>query len=882
MESPSRRAAIHKIVELSQAPHEGAFLVTGEPGIGKSHLIDEAHALVESSVMVVQANRAESTLSLSGISDLISALHGKQTVELGGQFSLRSRAPERMFAAAHDLLSLIRGFHLKPTLVVIDDVDLMDADSQMLIGLMANRLVGTNVRLVASATTIDQDNQLSGVSTTHLTPFSTSDMNAMAADLVPAGDEVCLRIIVERCGGNPRILQEHLHDIDAEVLSGNGWLTLPPRSTDTTDAIVTPMLRNLSPTARELLETIALAPLCHASVIAGRGDAADDDAEDLIDVGLLRSDGPYLLVADPRVRNYCYWRTSARARRERHAELAVTTAEHSEHLAAWHRSFDGHDATAELLAGAAGLADLGQVEAAIELAERALRKSDRIEDHLPAISDLATALLLRSEAPLAARYTSRARSASAPTEHATRLAILTVAANAMHHQGVADEEVKALVALHSGTDPVGAATLVALAAYMRAERWEAEEAKALLAATANIRDQLDEVAIERLKHVQIALDALLGGPSSEEQTPLEIAIDSPRKSAPSLLLLHGRALSYREEYAQARHVLTLVVNHPQSVDRVWEDLARYAQVGNEMRAGQFRMARDVMASWRQGSPWTRRRSSRRAFLLAWYDYSLGRLDSAEAALEQCVKLATTEDFPAARATALALRGTIALQSGDHETAVGHLRLVTAFSSKFRNPSLLRHWTDYIEACLLTDRTKEASSAFKALKLRNTRHASRWGELAARRCHALMTPGEASLALFQAAVDEFADDESPYEKGRTLLAFAGRQDLLGLDVEARRTRASAIASFDSAGAAGWALTSAPATAEDHPILQTLNDEEREIVRCVLAGMRNREIATALYVSVRTVEARLTHVYRALGVQSRSQLMAQYGTSRARSS
>jgi DNA-binding NarL/FixJ family response regulator len=38
------------------------------------------------------------------------------------------------------------------------------------------------------------------------------------------------------------------------------------------------------------------------------------------------------------------------------------------------------------------------------------------------------------------------------------------------------------------------------------------------------------------------------------------------------------------------------------------------------------------------------------------------------------------------------------------------------------------------------------------------------------------------------------------------------------------------------------------------------------------MRNKEIASSLYVSVRTVEVRLTSIYRKLGVESRAQLTA----------
>ncbi len=38
------------------------------------------------------------------------------------------------------------------------------------------------------------------------------------------------------------------------------------------------------------------------------------------------------------------------------------------------------------------------------------------------------------------------------------------------------------------------------------------------------------------------------------------------------------------------------------------------------------------------------------------------------------------------------------------------------------------------------------------------------------------------------------------------------------------------------------------------------------------MSNREVASALYMSLRTVEAHLTRIYRELGIRSRGQLVA----------
>jgi DNA-binding CsgD family transcriptional regulator len=51
---------------------------------------------------------------------------------------------------------------------------------------------------------------------------------------------------------------------------------------------------------------------------------------------------------------------------------------------------------------------------------------------------------------------------------------------------------------------------------------------------------------------------------------------------------------------------------------------------------------------------------------------------------------------------------------------------------------------------------------------------------------------------------------------------------------------------------------------------LTEDEARIAELVIDGRRNREIASSLFVSVATVEAHLTRIYRKLGVRSRSEL------------
>ncbi|MBY0389210.1 MAG: LuxR C-terminal-related transcriptional regulator [Mycobacterium pseudokansasii] len=53
-------------------------------------------------------------------------------------------------------------------------------------------------------------------------------------------------------------------------------------------------------------------------------------------------------------------------------------------------------------------------------------------------------------------------------------------------------------------------------------------------------------------------------------------------------------------------------------------------------------------------------------------------------------------------------------------------------------------------------------------------------------------------------------------------------------------------------------------------ESLTPAERDVVRLVADGLANKDIATRLFVSPRTVQAHLTHVYTKLGLTSRVQL------------
>ncbi|WP_309052335.1 LuxR C-terminal-related transcriptional regulator, partial [Streptomyces sp.] len=88
-------------------------------------------------------------------------------------------------------------------------------------------------------------------------------------------------------------------------------------------------------------------------------------------------------------------------------------------------------------------------------------------------------------------------------------------------------------------------------------------------------------------------------------------------------------------------------------------------------------------------------------------------------------------------------------------------------------------------------------------------------------------------------------------------------------------------FERAGAVPWlALVSETPAGEGPgpvgggeeatPALSALTEAELRLARLVSAGASNQEAAAKLYLSVKTVEARLTRIYQKLDVRSRAQL------------
>ncbi|MFC3505691.1 AAA family ATPase [Micromonospora krabiensis] len=149
-----------------------------------------------------------------------------------------------------------------------------------------------------------------------------------------------------------------------------------------------------------------------------------------------------------------------------------------------------------------------------------------------------------------------------------------------------------------------------------------------------------------------------------------------------------------------------------------------------------------------------------------------------------------------------------------------------------------------------------------------------------RCHALLAPRGSAEAedAFRTALRTHPAEAGPFERARTALLF-GRELRRGRRPrDARAHLHDAWGTFTLVGATAWAEQ---ATAElraagesvgvpDPAAARLLTGQQLRIARLVAEGATNREVAARMFLSTRTVDHHLRNIFHRLGVRSRTEL------------
>jgi DNA-binding CsgD family transcriptional regulator len=201
--------------------------------------------------------------------------------------------------------------------------------------------------------------------------------------------------------------------------------------------------------------------------------------------------------------------------------------------------------------------------------------------------------------------------------------------------------------------------------------------------------------------------------------------------------------------------------------------------------------------------------------------------------------------------------------------------------------------DYIEALVRAGQVGEAAAEIEAFASQAERVGRAWPAGAVARCRGLLAGDDEIDAWFGVALEagarggEFLCD--PFERARTELAFGERLRRARRAVDAREPLRAALEVFERLGAEPWArrarselrATGAAVGPQRDPLARQLTAQELQVALLVAQGMTNREVAAALFLSPKTIEAHLGRIFRKLDVRSRTQLAAMVASEAPRS-
>jgi DNA-binding CsgD family transcriptional regulator len=338
---------------------------------------------------------------------------------------------------------------------------------------------------------------------------------------------------------------------------------------------------------------------------------------------------------------------------------------------------------------------------------------------------------------------------------------------------------------------------------------------------------------------------------------------------------------WREDYRAARRVLVALVESARTVGtRSILPVAMDTLALIDFRTGHWprahrtsaaalRIARELGQTWQSASCLT---------TLAGVEAGRGAAVACRRHLAEALELGPEDVLLGA----YALRAEALLHLGlaAHEEAARILDQLERLLSRggFASPDVVACLPDLVEALARAGRLDDAAAAYTRLEAQIRLGAPPTIVAAAARCAGLLAGREAYVAHFETALHAHEQAETPFERARTELCYGERLRRERQRSSARPHLERAAATFERLGAQPWARRArrelghdATAGGRDAPALTA---HERQVVSLVVEGATNAEAARQLYVSPKTIEHHLGHVYRKLGLRSRTQLVRRW--------
>jgi ATP/maltotriose-dependent transcriptional regulator MalT len=875
--------------DVEQGP--ACLMIRGEAGIGKTTLL--RHALDRcrergSEVLYARCAEEEMPLLSMGLADLLRGTEADDPV-------LHQGADAR--AQGEALLELLRTRQLAaPTVIAIDDLQWLDAPSARAIRFALRRLDPERVGL---ATTIRDDadppdpletSRLFPPERLHVLdvgPLDRDELRQVLRLVVSAISRPTLNRIYEVSGGNPLYAIELARSVPRKGAGSAEPLHLPASLT----GAIASRLASQPPEVRLLTRTIAVLGTVPVDELRSSVDTADLDAPLALATrsGLLVVDDELRVgFAHPLIGSVEYDSMSPLERNSLHGQLAERVRDpdaKARHLA---RSTSEPDAAVSMLLedAATRASERGSTELAAEFIGHGVRLTP---------SDEPEAFLRRSLAQIkalaGAGEVSRALGvaddliARLPPGVA-RAEALIARANLEHDDLRHGEELLEQALSDAGDDRLLRGRVLDMLGWLQGmfrgdlARGVASAREALEIARSEGDPELEMSAAAGYAHLELQT----GHPMPDV---MQRALEIEAEAGKPLLWAGPRALRSAQlrmagDLAGARALAEAV--HRDAIDsgnERWRPYSLYQLASIETYSGDLRKADRLVSQALEAA-----RDTDDAHVEEWIRFCIatiqawtGQGEEARKTAAAILRWAEARGERPAIARTRALLGLLALSEGNGQMAANEL-LAAADALRemgFHHPAAIPAVPDAIEALSLTGDLERGSMLLDEL-------ASRTNELDSPLVDALTERARASLLLVEGSADEAAEgfraaasafDELGFapEAARSVLGLGRAQLRLGQRSRAADSLAEARDRFTTMGAASWAALVvhdlervAPGRAEGE-----LTSTEQRVAALVAEGMRNKEIAGAMYVSIATVEAHLTRIYRKLGIRSRNELV-----------
>lgn len=868
---------VSALLQATSSSKEPAVALQGLPGTGKTAILERvSEELGNRPHRLLRANPEESTWPLSGLMSMLASVPLAEPVNVAKHIPRDRNTAVDRYALALEIQEKLLDTLSEGTVILIDDADEMDEDSQAIIGYLGSRLSGTRVSLIISLTSTKCSTAWAAIKHQELGTLSEEEARALAAKHAGTNASAAvLNIVAKYNDGRPATIIDLLGRITPRQLSGGGPLVLPLLPGDNAQGLIGQELETLSDAQRRIMSLAAMAPLVEPEALASQDFEEQDALEDLLATGWLHRHGPYVEVYSDLARAVLYWRGTTSQRRDRHGQLADRST--AAPLTAYHRSFlDAEGVSAsDLLQGAQDLLTQGHIAFGIETAERALAVGALVNEEVKQLVVAVELLMDSLELDHASRILRLAQDFAAEPSTALDLALTTLKLKLLRSGSLQRSDAEPVAQRHRAADPKRGASLLCFVAVAYGLNGSVEDAGGCLSAAEDIFPGIQGSQCPFYIQATLILSAL-----ERRIDPILAAYrGSPLPGDHYTALSLGFALSHVERHEEAAKVFAPLLPAHDRASPLVRRLAQLFNATNELRANTFSGALSAIDAWRK-TPQPDLLAPLPQILQTWYWLAKDEPEKAVPFIDSAHPLVTTPLHSNQASLLAALEGEYALMRDNLDSAIAHFRRAQLTAQGYSDGNYVRMVTNLIEALVLSEKFEEAANEYRSAQSLMATAPGRRNRLVTRRAHAMARPGAASLNLFQALIDEWATGDSRFEHARLLHSYASRLAYLGHADEARTQFLAARSLFTGMGAKGWAqridahMEPRAATQKPATVALGLSRDEMHIIELLQQGLTNKEISNELYIAVSTVEVRLSKLYKKTGASNRHHLVFLY--------